>query len=147
MPVTRSVFSTQNQGQARKQAGMRLQCEGVVQGMGARTAVSQGLWLPPPNLSPPGGAPNRLTWARRATVHACSSQGVGDSAFVGQNQLFPFSTVVFTSWDFHLTDVDASRNLRSSIRNQLKEMVNDAALDDVVQTCGSRAQSFIRKVC
>ena len=72
-------------------------------------------------------------------------QGVGDSAFVGQNQLFPFSTVVFTSWDFHLTDMDASRNLRSSIRNQLKEMVNDAALDDVVQTWRSRAQSFVRK--
>ena len=71
---------------------------------------------------------------------------MGDSAFVGQNQLFPFSTVVFTSWDFHLTDVGASRNLRSSIRNQLKEMVNDAALDDVVQTWRSRAQSFVRKV-
>ena len=77
---------------------------------------------------------------------ACGPQGVGDSAFVGQNQLFPFSTVVFTSWDFHLTDVDASRNLRSSIRNQLKEMVNDAALDDVVHTWRSRAQSFVRKV-
>ncbi|KAK9825842.1 hypothetical protein WJX81_002239 [Elliptochloris bilobata] len=72
-------------------------------------------------------------------------QGVGDSAFVGQNQLFPFSTVVFTSWDFHLTDIAASRNLRSSIRNQLKEMVNDAALDDVVHTFRARALSFLGK--
>lgn len=72
-------------------------------------------------------------------------QGVGDSAFVGQNQLFPFSTVVFTSWDFHLTDVAASRNLRSSIRNQLKEMVNDAALDDVVHSFRTRALSALGK--
>ncbi len=74
-----------------------------------------------------------------------AAQGVGDSAFVGQNQLFPFSTVVFTSWDFHLNDVAASRNLRSSIRNQLKEMVNDAALDDVVHTFRARALSVVGK--
>ena len=70
---------------------------------------------------------------------------MGDSAFVGQNQLFPFSTVVFTSWDFHLTDIAASRNLRSSIRNQLKEMVNDAALDDVVHSLRARALSALGK--
>ena len=78
-------------------------------------------------------------------LHANAAQGVGDSAFVGQNQLFPFSTVVFTSWDFHLNDVAASRNLRSSIRNQLKEMVNDAALDDVVHTFRARALSVAGK--
>ncbi|BDA42684.1 Transmembrane channel-like protein 7 [Coccomyxa sp. Obi] len=56
-----------------------------------------------------------------STIHK-RLQGAGDSAFVGQNKLFPFSTVVFTSWDYHLTDVKAARNLRNSIRNQLAEM-------------------------
>ncbi len=48
-----------------------------------------------------------------------SSQGDGDAGFVGNNKLFAFSTAVFTSWDFHLTDWEAARNLRSSIRVQV----------------------------
>lgn len=73
------------------------------------------------------------------------SQGTGDSAFVGQNQLFPFSTVVFTSWDFHLTDVKAARNLRNSIRNQLAEMVFDAELADVYISRRRRVNSLMLK--
>ena len=46
-------------------------------------------------------------------------QGDGDAGFVGNNKLFAFSTAVFTSWDFHLTDWEAARNLRSSIRVQV----------------------------
>ena len=47
------------------------------------------------------------------------SQGDGDAGFVGNNKLFAFSTAVFTSWDFHLTDWEAARNLRSSIQVQV----------------------------
>ncbi len=47
------------------------------------------------------------------------SQGDGDAGFVGNNKLFAFSTAVFTSWDFHLTDWEAASNLRSSIRVQV----------------------------
>ena len=49
------------------------------------------------------------------------------------DKLFAFSTIVFTSWDFHLTDWEAARNLRSSIRTQLKEMLNDAADTDALR--------------
>ena len=73
-------------------------------------------------------------------------QGAGDSAFVGQNKLFPFSTVVFTSWDYHLTDVKAARNLRNSIRNQLAEMVFDAELADAYISRGKRIVSIMLKV-
>ncbi len=72
-------------------------------------------------------------------------QGTGDSAFVDQNQLFPFSTVVFTSWDFHLTDVKAARNLRNSIRNQLAEMVFDAELADAYISKSKRIISVLLK--
>ena len=74
-------------------------------------------------------------------------QGEGDSAFVGSNKLFPFSTVVFASWDYHLTDAAAARNLRHSIRNQLKEMVNDALLEDKIEDTKTRVKAYIWKVC
>ena len=72
-------------------------------------------------------------------------QGAGDSAFVGHNKLFPFSTVVFTSWDYHLTDVKAARNLRNSIRNQLAEMVFDAELADAYISKSTRITSLLLK--
>ena len=65
---------------------------------------------------------------------------------MGQNKLFPFSTVVFTSWDHHLTDVKAARNLRNSIRNQLAEMVFDAELADAYITKSKRIISILLKV-
>ena len=74
-------------------------------------------------------------------------QGEGDSGFVGSNRLFPFSTVVFASWDYHLTDAAAARNLRHSIRNQLKEMVNDALLEDKIEDTRTKIKAYIRKVC
>ncbi len=72
-------------------------------------------------------------------------QGAGDSAFVGHNKLFPFSTVVFTSWDYHLTDAKAARNLRNSIRNQLAEMVFDAQLADAYISKATRITSILLK--
>ncbi|DBA94620.1 hypothetical protein WJX77_009861 [Trebouxia sp. C0004] len=72
-------------------------------------------------------------------------QGEGDSGFVGSNKLFPFSTVVFASWDYHLTDAGAARNLRHSIRNQLKEMVNDALLEDKIEDTRTKVKAYIRK--
>ncbi len=72
-------------------------------------------------------------------------QGAGDGAFVGQNKLFPFSTVVFTSWDYHLTDAKAARNLRNSIRNQLAEMVFDAQLADAYISKSTRITSIMLK--
>ena len=74
-------------------------------------------------------------------------QGEGDSGFVGSNKLFPFSTVVFASWDYHLTDAGAARNLRHSIRNQLKEMVNDALLEDKIEDTRTKIKAYVRKVC
>lgn len=65
---------------------------------------------------------------------------------MGKNRLFPFSTVVFASWDYHLTDAAAARNLRHSIRNQLKEMVNDALLEDKIEDTRTRVKAYIRKV-
>lgn len=65
---------------------------------------------------------------------------------MGSNRLFPFSTVVFASWDYHLTDAAAARNLRHSIRNQLKEMVNDAVLADKIEDTRTRVKAYIRKV-
>eukprot|EP00891_Asterochloris_glomerata_P000729 jgi/Astpho2/729/fgenesh1_pg.00015_%23_12_t len=72
-------------------------------------------------------------------------KGEGDSSFVGSNRFFPFSTVVFASWDFHLTDPSAARNLRRSIRNQLKEMVNDALLADKIIDRKTKIMNFARK--
>ena len=66
---------------------------------------------------------------------------------MGQNQLFPFSTVVFTSWDYHLTDAKAARNLRNSIRNQLAEMVFDAELADAYISKSKRIISLLLKAC
>ena len=65
---------------------------------------------------------------------------------MGSNKLFPFSTVVFASWDYHLTDAGAARNLRHSIRNQLKEMVNDALLEDKIVDTRTRVKGYISKV-
>lgn len=65
---------------------------------------------------------------------------------MGSNRFFPFSTVVFASWDFHLTDPSAARNLRRSIRNQLKEMVNDALLADKIIDRKTKIMNFARKV-
>ena len=81
-----------------------------------------------------------------ATPHLVCLQGEGDSSFVGSNRFFPFSTVVFASWDFHLTDPSAARNLRRSIRNQLKEMVNDALLADKIISRKTKIKEFARKV-
>ncbi|EIE24638.1 hypothetical protein COCSUDRAFT_46890 [Coccomyxa subellipsoidea C-169] len=78
------------------------------------------------------------------TIHK-RLQGAGDGAFVGQNKLFPFSTVVFTSWDYHLTDAKAARNLRNSIRNQLAEMVFDAQLADAYISKSTRITSIMLK--
>jgi len=83
----------------------------------------------------------------QATNTTCLQvQGEGDSGFVDSNKLFPFSTVVFASWDYHLTDAGAARNLRHSIRNQLKEMVNDALLEDKIEDTRTKVKAYIRKV-
>lgn len=63
---------------------------------------------------------------QKLTHRLCISQGEGDAGFVKNNKLYSFSTIVLTSWDYHLTDWEAARNLRISIRTQLKEMLNDA---------------------
>ena len=53
---------------------------------------------------------------------------------------------MFASWDFHLTDAAAAKNLRRSIRGQLKEMVNDAALADQIVDARTRSINTVRKV-
>ena len=90
--------------------------------------------------------PPEAGWQPGATTQFMCLQGEGDSSFVGSNRFFPFSTVVFASWDFHLTDPSAARNLRRSIRNQLKEMVNDALLADKIIDRKTKIKEFARKV-
>ena len=94
-----------------------------------------------PSNSPPSPPPSH-----HQLTPLAYAQGEGDSAFVGSNRLFPFSTVVFASWDYHLTDAAAARNLRHSIRNQLKEMVNDAVLADKIEDTRTKVKAYIRKV-
>ena len=88
-------------------------------------------------------------------MHACAAaaercrragQGVGDTQFLAQSAQYPFSTVVFTSWDYHLTDVNAARNLRNTIRNQLSEMLSDAARSDTVLSTAQRWGNLLIKV-
>lgn len=45
--------------------------------------------------------------------------GEGDSSIVQGNMYFPFSTLVFGSWDFHITNVEAAKKLRRGIRMQV----------------------------
>lgn len=52
--------------------------------------------------------------------------GEGDSSVIEQNQTYPFSSVVFASWDFHIKDRDAVVNLQNAIRSQIKEMLHDS---------------------
>lgn len=59
---------------------------------------------------------------------------------------YRFSTLVFASWDYHLTDYEATANLRRSIRQQLKEMLNDAADAEVQLSFWARIAGQIRKV-
>lgn len=74
-------------------------------------------------------------------------QGNGDKGAVAHDKyLYRFSTVVFASWDYHLTDYEAAANLRRSVRQQLKEMLNDASDADVQVTVYARIMGQMRKV-
>lgn len=59
---------------------------------------------------------------------------------------YRYATLVFASWDYHLTDYGAAANLRRSIRQQLREMLNDAADEEVQITVYARLTAQIRKV-
>lgn len=59
---------------------------------------------------------------------------------------FRFCNAVFASWDFHLTDWQAAANLRLSLRQQLKEMLNDADAADAQAARPSALRSIGRKV-
>lgn len=74
------------------------------------------------------------------------TQGNGDKGDVVHDKyMYRFSTVVFASWDYHLTDYEAAANLRRSIRQQLKEMLNDASDADVQVTVYARIMGQMRK--
>ena len=57
-------------------------------------------------------------------------QARGDAALVGRHRLFPFCSTIFSSWDFHLTNARAAKQLQMGIKNQLLELLNDAVLKD-----------------
>ena len=59
-----------------------------------------------------------------------SVQARGDVALVGRHRLFPFCSTIFSSWDFHLTNTKAARQLQMGIKHQLQELLNDASLKD-----------------
>ena len=71
---------------------------------------------------------------------------MGDSAVLAHSAQYPFSTVVFTSWDYHLTDVHAARNLRNTVRNQLAETLSDAARSATVVSSAQRWGALLIKV-
>ena len=52
--------------------------------------------------------------------------GEGNSSVIEQNQTYPFSSVVFASWDFHIKEAEAVRNLKNALRSQIREMLHDA---------------------
>ena len=83
------------------------------------------------------------------TLSPCTVQGDGDAGFVHNHKLFAFSTAVFTSWDFHLTDWEAARNLRSSIQTQVCDtghLCHDGAVTMPFNQILGRRRSFER-VC
>lgn len=51
--------------------------------------------------------------------------GSGDASTVEQNRTYPFSSVVFASWDFHLRNKGAAQSLQRAIRKQIIEMSSD----------------------
>ena len=51
--------------------------------------------------------------------------GEGDSSVIEQNQTYPFSSVVFASWDFHIKEPTAVENLKNAICSQIREMLQD----------------------
>jgi hypothetical protein len=74
-------------------------------------------------------------------------QGDGDRPAVILDMFrYRFATLVFASWDYHLTDYGAAANLRRSIRQQLREMLNEAADEDVQITVYARLTAQMRKV-
>lgn len=64
--------------------------------------------------------------------------GSGDASTVEQNQTYPFSSVVFASWDFHLRSKNAARNLQSAIRKQIGEMLQDVSWEQKTLTVSQK---------
>eukprot|EP00245_Coleochaete_scutata_P007820 TRINITY_DN23592_c0_g1_i1.p1 TRINITY_DN23592_c0_g1~~TRINITY_DN23592_c0_g1_i1.p1 ORF type:complete len:583 (-),score=68.59 TRINITY_DN23592_c0_g1_i1:42-1568(-) len=52
-------------------------------------------------------------------------KGSGDVSVTYHNMHYPFSTLVFGSWDFHLTSIETANKLRTGIRMQLRELLAD----------------------
>ncbi|CAM6047030.1 unnamed protein product [Sphagnum compactum] len=55
-------------------------------------------------------------------IMSSGAEGSGATASV----LYPYSTLVFASWDFHITSLEAAGMLRRGIRMQLRELMADA---------------------
>ncbi|CAK9873993.1 unnamed protein product [Sphagnum jensenii] len=55
-------------------------------------------------------------------IMSSGAEGSGATASV----LYPYSTLVFASWDFHITSFEAAGMLRRGIRMQLRELMADA---------------------
>ncbi|KAG6552212.1 hypothetical protein Mapa_006060 [Marchantia paleacea] len=66
----------------------------------------------------------------------------GDIAMAAR--LYPFSSLVFASWDFHLINIDAASKLRRGIRMQLKEMLADAGAHEKTNSLRDRLMSAKR---
>lgn len=82
----------------------------------------------------------------KAVLH-CDAQGNGDRGAVQEDKSsFRFSTAVFASWDYHLTDYKAAANLRRSLRQQLRELLNDATDEDNYAARVAAWKGILRKV-
>ncbi|BBN18409.1 hypothetical protein Mp_8g02240 [Marchantia polymorpha subsp. ruderalis] len=66
----------------------------------------------------------------------------GDIAMAAR--LYPFSSLVFASWDFHLINIDAASKLRRGIRMQLREMLADAGAHEKTNSLRDRLMSAKR---
>ena len=73
-------------------------------------------------------------------------QARGDAALVGRHRLFPFCSTIFSSWDFHLTNAKAAKQLQMGIKNQLLELLNDATLKDAGLPSHKRRKARVRCV-
>ncbi|GMH45801.1 hypothetical protein BSKO_13764 [Bryopsis sp. KO-2023] len=72
--------------------------------------------------------------------------GSGDASTIEQNQTYPFSSVVFASWDFHLRHKSAARTLQNAIRKQIGEMLQDASWDEMRLTLSQKLMKGMTKI-
>lgn len=87
------------------------------------------------------------TCCERMAHRGCSAQGHGNSnASDFARKMYPFCTLVFSSWDFHISSREAASVSRRAIRSQLKELVSDIGIQERYLDPTAVATAKARKV-